>query len=135
MKRLLSVATIAALGLGAIAVDANEADRRAAMKDIAGNAKGLREGSIPPAVAGQAIADLAATIPTLFMENEISGDSKAKPEIWANYDDFTAKATALEEAALALVTAANDGGDVAAAGKALGGACGSCHKSYKVPDQ
>lgn len=63
-------------------------------------------------------------------------DSDAKPEIWANLADFTAKQTALHEAAVALQGAASGGQE--GLGAALGGvgqACGACHELYRVKDE
>lgn len=119
--------TISSLGATAIA---SEADRRAAMKQIAGAAKAISGGQNVAANA-QAIAEKSAAIPALFKANEVSSDSKARPEIWANFADFTSKAKGLEAAALAVASAAANGGDVAGAARAMGGACGACHGAYK----
>jgi cytochrome c556 len=132
-KKSVAVAAIAAIGMAGLSAQANQADRRALMKDVGGAAKGLRTGTMPPAEAGAKLAMLASQIPAVFEENEITGDSKALPAIWENFDDFTAKAKMLEDAANALVDAANNGGDVAAAGQAIGGTCGACHKAYQAP--
>ncbi|MBV1896538.1 MAG: cytochrome c [Rhodobacteraceae bacterium] len=59
-------------------------------------------------------------------------DSKALPEIWTKYPDVVEKGKALGVATAAMDTAA--GTDLAAlqgAMKALGGACGACHKAYR----
>ena len=125
---LISAATIAGT---AFAATANEADRRAAMKQAGGAAKAI-SGGTDVAANAQLMADIAARIPALFEANEISSTSKARPEIWANWADFTAKAQGLEAAAQAVLAAANSGGDVAGAARAMGGACGACHKSYKL---
>lgn len=130
MKILVAITT-AALVLGtATTTLATEADRRAAMKQIAGAAKAISGGQDVAANA-QKIVDLSTQIPALFQENEVSSDSKARAEIWTNFADFTAKSQALQTAALAVVDAANNGGDVAGTARAMGGACGSCHQSYK----
>jgi len=91
----------------------------------------LISGGADVAANAQKIVDLAGQVPMLFEANEITGDSTALPAIWENYDDFTAKAGNLQAAAQAVVDAANGGGDVASAAKAMGGTCGACHKSYK----
>ncbi len=129
---LSAIAIALSVSTFSVSVKANQTDRRAAMKQVAKAVKGMSKGTMEPAVAGQTIVDLAAQIPVLFMENEITGDSTAKPEIWVNYGDFVAKGSDLEAAAQALVDAANNGGDVAAAGKAMGATCSACHKLYKV---
>jgi len=130
MKLILAIVSVAALSVSAYVATANEADRRAAMKQNAAAAKAI-SGGMNVAANAQKIADLAGQIPALWEINEVSGDSTSRPEIWTNFADFTAKGQQLEAAALAVVAAANNGGDVAGAARAMGGACGACHKSYK----
>ena len=61
--------------------------------------------------------------------------SKAKAEIWADMADFEAKEKALTEATAALADAAGtDLDSLKAAFGAVGGACGDCHKAYRVSD-
>ena len=59
--------------------------------------------------------------------------SEAKPEIWANWDDFLKKATAASDAANALDVASLD--TVKAGMGALGGACKDCHTTYRIAKQ
>lgn len=59
--------------------------------------------------------------------------SEAKPEIWANWDDFLKKATAASDAAGALDVASLD--TVKAGMGALGGACKDCHTTYRIMKQ
>ena len=60
--------------------------------------------------------------------------NRAKPEIWTNKADFTAKADALVTAtkALAAATAAEDKDAFASALASVGGACKGCHDSYQA---
>ena len=61
--------------------------------------------------------------------------TKAKAEIWADMADFEAKEKALTEATAALADAAGtDLDSLKAAFGAVGGACGDCHKAYRVSD-
>ena len=61
--------------------------------------------------------------------------SKAKAEIWSNMADFEAKEMALTEASAALAeVAGTDLESLKAAFGAVGGACGDCHKAYRVSD-
>lgn len=133
MKLTITLMSAAALMATAFVATASEADRRAAMKEVGKSAKAISQGADVAANA-QKIADIAKQIPAVFETNEVSADSGALPAIWSNWDDFKAKGVKLEEAAMAVVAAANGGGDVAAAAKAMGGACGACHKSYKKPN-
>jgi cytochrome c556 len=78
-----------------------------------------------------AIYGVARGLPTLFPEGSEGG--KAKAAIWSDMDGFTAKADALAMAAVDL-RKAGESGDMAAIGasiKAIGGACGACHKAYR----
>ena len=59
--------------------------------------------------------------------------SEAKPEIWANWDDFLKKATAASDAANALDVASLD--TVKAGMGALGRACKDCHTTYRIAKQ
>lgn len=79
------------------------------------------------------IAAWAEVMPDYFPEDSAMGDTKARPEIWENWDDFLAKANANHDAAIALANLA-DAGDADAlpmAMKALSDTCGACHKLYK----
>lgn len=59
-------------------------------------------------------------------------ETRAKPEIWENLDDFTAKFVDLQDAAVSLQTVAGDGLDaLRPAVGALGGTCGACHEVYR----
>ncbi|MEO0440164.1 MAG: cytochrome c [Pseudomonadota bacterium] len=63
-------------------------------------------------------------------------ETDALPIIWEEKDDFLEKVTAMQEAAVALVSAA-EGGDVAAIGAAFretGGTCKACHDKYRLDD-
>jgi cytochrome c556 len=75
------------------------------------------------------IADSKAT-PAAFQTQASDPASKAKPEIWTNWDDFVAKAEALNSAAQALdVTSAET---IGAGMGAVGGACMACHRAYQM---
>ena len=105
----------------------------AAMKAI----NGILEANGPLAdIAPQAakLEETSAKIADLFPAGSDQGDTKAKPEIWQNLDDFAAKAKDLHEQAAMLSTAVA-GGDMAAVKaqyEKVGGACGGCHKIYKA---
>ena len=56
--------------------------------------------------------------------------SAAKPEIWANWDDFLLKAKAANDAANAIDVASAE--SIGAGTGALGGACKDCHSTYRL---
>lgn len=60
--------------------------------------------------------------------------SKAKPEIWTNWNDFMATALDGQKKALALASAANSKNEVQVdeAYKAFGQICGNCHKPFRA---
>lgn len=61
--------------------------------------------------------------------------TRARPEIWENLDDFSAKFTALQTAAEALRDVAGDGLDaLRPAVGALGGTCQACHQAYRAEE-
>ncbi|MBY6152787.1 cytochrome c [Vannielia litorea] len=63
-------------------------------------------------------------------------DSRALPEIWADYDDFKAKGVELIAAIETAQAATGEGLQaVQASMGALGGACGGCHKVYRAPEE
>ncbi len=80
--------------------------------------------------ARQKLIDDAAQIPVVFKDQAEDPASEAKPDIWANWDDFTAKAAALGKAAEALDSSSLDG--LKAGMGDIGGACKACHSSYKM---
>ncbi len=73
---------------------------------------------------------VSAEIAAKFEAQATDPESEAKPEIWTNWDDFVAKANDLNTAAAALDASSLDG--VKAGMGAIGGACGACHKAYRM---
>lgn len=77
-----------------------------------------------------------ADVTRAFAPGSDKGTTRARPEIWENMDDFKAKFSDLQEAAMALKAAAASGekSAVGAAANELGGACKACHDEYKSKD-
>lgn len=121
--------------------------RRAAMKQMGGNMKGIggflkggrRAGTADTvALRGQAIAAIAAKIPGFFpkgtsLEDGV-GVTGAKPVIWAQWNDFKAAAANMAAKANKLSMVAENG-DKAAIKAAMGDlgkkGCGGCHKTFR----
>ena len=128
---------LVAIGFGTANADII-ADRKAGFK---GNADSMK--AIAAAIGGGdyqtvinragGIASWANKIPGYFPEGSDTGDTKARAEIWFEFDAFKAKAKANETAAQILVTAAKSGdqGAMMAGLKNLGASCKSCHYSFK----
>ena len=108
-----------------------------------GTLGGMAQDKIPydAAAAATAAANLAALANITQVGYWVEGSdssvegSRAMPEIWANMADFEAKEQALATAATALAAVAGDGPDaLKAAFGPVGGACGDCHKAFRVPN-
>lgn len=77
-----------------------------------------------------AIAEAAGKIPATFGPQGTDAESKAKPDIWTNWEDFISKAGALNNAALALDATTVEGVGAGMAG--VGGACKDCHSKFQL---
>lgn len=103
----------------------------AAMGVLGAMAKGEREFDAAAAeVAKQGLIAHAVEIPVKFTENASDPESKAKPEIWTNWDEFVKYAAALGTAAAALDASSLDGVKAGLGG--IGGACKDCHTEFKA---
>jgi cytochrome c556 len=80
------------------------------------------------------IMGTAEKIPDLFPKGSTKGKTKAKAEIWDNWDDFQKNAKNLRKAANELADAAKAKDDAALTVKvkAVSGACGNCHKAFRA---
>ncbi len=69
-----------------------------------------------------------------FAPGTDKGTTRAKPEIWENMDDFSAKLDDMRQAVAALQVAAGSGDRkiIAEATGAAGKSCKSCHDEYKA---
>jgi cytochrome c556 len=72
----------------------------------------------------------------LFPKGSKTGKTKAKPEIWEKPDEFAKDAKNLSKAAseLAAAAASKDDAAVGVKVKALSGACGNCHKTFRAKE-
>jgi cytochrome c556 len=81
--------------------------------------------------AKAALIEAAGRIEATFMDQGAADPvSEARPEIWANWDDFLLKAKAFGNAAGAVDVASAE--TIGAGMGAIGGACKDCHSSYRV---
>lgn len=144
MKRLLSLALVAGLMAAGMAHAEGEAAdptvkaRMDLMKTVGGSAKMLGEmasGKAPfdaakAAGAKAALVAASAEIAAKFEPQASDPASEALPAIWTSWDDFVAKAGALNTAAAALDPASAD--TIKAGMAAVGGACKACHSAYRM---
>lgn len=124
------------------------AERQELMKNTGGNFKDLKlkakEGQFARiSVNAQTISINARHIPMLFPKGSMGTPekkSRAKVEIWQNWDEFTAAAKKLQDSAMALTKLTQDADKMAVtqaqvdeAMKGLGESCKGCHKEFRVP--
>ena len=85
-------------------------------------------------VHGQAVRTLSALLVDLF-QHDTSARTRAKAEIWTEWDRFAAMTEDLETAAnkLAEATVGRERAAIDAAIEAVGAACGACHKAFRKP--
>jgi cytochrome c556 len=82
-------------------------------------------------------AELATSMSKLpyagFVDGTDKGDTKAKPEIWAEMDKFRAAASKMQDEMVKLNVAAKGGNldAIKAAAGETGKACKSCHDTYR----
>ena len=138
MRPILTFVSIVFFGLTGLAQADVISERKAgfkgnvaAMKKIqaaigSGDLAAVREGAL-------AIADWSSRMTDYFPEGSDTGDTKARAEIWFDFEDFTARAGNAEKAALTLASFAEAGQqDQLMDGlKTLSGTCKACHSSYK----
>jgi cytochrome c556 len=130
--------SVAGIAIAAEATNPPVKARQEAMDAIAANMKILGDmakgetafDAGAAAAAAAAIAAGADAAPALFEPQETDPKSTAKPDIWTNWEDFTAKAKALGDAARALDAATPE--SLGAGVGAIGGVCGACHKAYRT---
>jgi len=87
-------------------------------------------------VNAETMALNAEHIPMLFPKGSLTDKSKAKPEIWDRWNEFTAAAKAMQTESEKLRDAARakNQAQVEAIAKDFGrNACGSCHTPFRVP--
>jgi cytochrome c556 len=79
----------------------------------------------------------ASLIPDAFEQKLAEGLTDAQPVVWDSWDDFVAKAKALEEASAKLAEAAKGGEvrEVMPHVQGVGDACRGCHNTYRKPEE
>lgn len=108
------------------------------MQQNFGRVAGMAAGKIPfdakVAADSAAVADFMAKLPWAgFGPGMDKGESKAKPEIWANKAKFDDYANKLQTEMAKLSVAAKSGNldSIKAAVNATGGTCKSCHDDFR----
>jgi cytochrome c556 len=80
------------------------------------------------------IAGNADKIVGLFPKGSDKGETRAKAAVWEKSDEFAKDAKSLGKAAseLAAAAKAKDDAEIGVKVKAVSGACGSCHKTFRA---
>lgn len=81
--------------------------------------------------ASKSLAAMFSMIPSTFEEQAMVDYSRAKPEIWENWDDFVAQANELRMLAEEMAATAEIRGAAAALQMVRQLNCGSCHDPYR----
>ncbi|MFN2376698.1 MAG: cytochrome c [Candidatus Binatia bacterium] len=115
-------------------------DRHELMEEIGDNAKiigdALKSGQLEPVgPAAEKIHAASAKAVALFPKGSTHPKSRAKPEIWDNWEKFETLSKDFETAAGELAAAAKSGGDVKAAANTMFGTCKSCHDDFRKPEE
>jgi cytochrome c556 len=112
------------------------------MENVGDNAKEMNDkmkaGKIKEAkINAQAIALHSTRIVDLFPQGSTSETSRAKAEIWQNWDDFVKSSETFRNEAdqLALVTAEGKANEAKEQLKKVFGGCKSCHDTFRRPDK
>lgn len=142
MKTMMKLAAATALGLTMVAgtVSADVVDeRKKGFKGHVENMKAVKaaaESGDAAAAVGPAEAMLAyaKSIVDRFPEGSGTGETRALPAIWSDWEGFK-KAASDHVAAVEKLVATAAAGDPFAVDeqlKATGGTCGACHKEYRA---
>jgi cytochrome c556 len=143
VRKILAGALFSLMSLAVSAQAFAQADviekRQAAMKGNSADAKAIKaavESKDYGTVEAKAkdIMGTADKIPGLFPKGSTTGKTKAKAEIWEKSDDFAKAAKNLNKAASEVAAAAKskDDAEVPVKVKAMGDACGACHKQFRA---
>lgn len=101
---------------------------------IAAVAKGERPFNAADVQANAALIETLSKLPfDAFGPGTDKGETRAKPEIWANPDKFKSRASDMQKAVAALSTASKTGNldQVKAAFGDAGKACKACHDDFR----
>ncbi len=142
-----AAALAACIGCGAALAQDKPADvikyRQNVMKSIAavfGDIQAVAKGEVSfvahvPALATH-MSQMAAIMPAAFPRGtgRDANETRAKPEIWADWDKFAAAAKAMgtETAKMAQIAAGGDRAAIGAQVAEIGKTCGGCHRPYRA---
>ena len=145
MKRILVVAGVLLLSVGAVVAQQEVANQTQTTMKATGRAMG----SLAPMVKGekpydQAVVDTALTqlndtakkLPTMFPESikglKIEGDYSSSPKIWEDKAGFAAKIESFAKVATEAKAKIKDLDALKATVPAIGKECSGCHETFRL---
>ena len=145
MKRVLVVAGILLLSVGAVVAQQELANQTQTTMKATGRAMG----SLAPMVKGekpydQAVVDTALTqlndtakkLPAMFPESikglKIEGDYSSSPKVWEDKAGFAAKIESFAKVATEAKAKIKDLDSLKAAVPAIGKECSGCHETFRL---
>ena len=145
MKRVLVVAGILLLSVGAVVAQQELANQTQTTMKATGRAMG----SLAPMVKGekpydQAVVDTALTqlqdtakkLPTMFPESikglKIEGDYSSSPKVWEDKAGFAAKIESFAKVATEAKAKIKDLDSLKATVPAIGKECSGCHETFRL---
>ena len=145
MKRILVVAGVLLLSVGAVVAQQEVANQTQTTMKATGRAMG----SLAPMVKGekpydQAVVDTALTqlqdtakkLPTMFPESikglKIEGDYSSSPKVWEDKAGFAAKIESFAKVVTEAKAKIKDLDSLKAAVPAIGKECSGCHETFRL---
>jgi len=115
-------------------------DRHELMESVGKNAKtigdAMKAGKFDPVgPAAENIQGAAGQVLALFPKGSTHEHSRAKPEIWTNWDKFESLTAAMGTTAGNLAAAAKAGSGVPEAAQKMFATCKGCHDEFRLPDK
>jgi cytochrome c556 len=136
---LLALSLTAVFSASTLAAEAEDLIkyRKSVMKAIGGHMGAIAaivQGKVDVNhLRGHAIGLNAASkgVRDIFPAESADGETEARMEIWQNPDEFKQAVMQFETAADGFLGAVDNGADVGAALKELGGSCKNCHDNFR----
>jgi cytochrome c556 len=145
MKRVLVVAGILVLSVGAVVAQQDVANQTQTTMKATGRAMGglapMVKGEKPydQAVVNTSLAQLEETakkLPTMFPDSikgvKIEGDYHSSPKVWEDKAGFAAKIDSFAKAVTEAKAKIKDLDSLKAAVPAIGKECSGCHETYRL---
>lgn len=146
MKRVVVVAGVLLLSVGAVVAAQDVAKQTQAQMKATGKALG---GTLSPMAKGEKPYDQAAVdealktleetakkLPTMFPDSskgvKLDGDYHASPKVWEDKAGFTAKADDFAKVVSEAKAKIKDLDSLKTVAPTLGKACGACHETYRI---